>query len=156
MAIEILVRKQLPEQLKKVVPSQQMKKLAKRLLSDLECSDAELSIAFVDDAEMQTLNASYRGKNYPTDVLSFPQDEISGALALLGDVVISLPTAERQAKEYGNELSYEVARLLVHGILHLVGYEHEEVAEEVAERMFQKEAALLEVLVQEGLVTTSH
>lgn len=118
----------------------------------MECSEAELSIAFVDDAEMQTLNASYRGKDYPTDVLSFPQEDMGGAPALLGDVVISLPTAERQAKEYGTELSYEVARLLVHGILHLVGYEHEEVAEEVAERMCTKEAALLEVLVDEGLL----
>lgn len=89
-----------------------------------------LSIAFVADRPMQRLNAHYRGKNKPTDVLSFSQLEgergAAGA-ASLGDVVISVDTARRQGQEYGVGLRGEVLRLLVHGILHLCGFEHERV-----------------------------
>jgi len=84
---------------------------------------SEISILFVDDDEIQVLNRDYRGKDKPTDVLSFPQDEEIGSI--LGDVVISLETAKRQAKEKGHPFIREVFILLTHGILHLIGYDHE-------------------------------
>ena len=101
--------------------------------------EAELSILFVGDKKMQELNAVFRGVNRATDVLSFPQqnsDELrrkkksSGPFIchpplFLGDIVISIPTAARQAKISDWELYDEIYRLMVHGILHLLGYDHE-------------------------------
>src|SRR5438105_5458993 len=81
----------------------------------------DVSIALVSDREIRALNRRWRGKDRPTDVLSFPLDE-PGAL---GDVVISLDTARRQAREGGWPLSAELRRLLAHGILHCRGYDHE-------------------------------
>jgi len=83
---------------------------------------------FVDDAYIQGLNQQYRGIDAPTDVLSFAMQEgepfpEEGEL-ILGDVVISLETARRQASEYGHSLAREVAYLAVHGVLHLLGYDH--------------------------------
>ncbi|MCL4129344.1 UNVERIFIED_CONTAM: hypothetical protein GTU68_065078 [Idotea baltica] len=147
MAIEIVVRSQLPEPLKKVVPNQKILKVAKKLLSDLECSEAELSIAFISDAEILELNSSYRNKVSATDVLSFSQ-----APLLLGDIVISLETAQRQAQELGHGMYYEVIRLLVHGVLHLNGYEHEDVDNSVSEEMFSKERELMAMLETERLL----
>jgi probable rRNA maturation factor len=101
---------------------------ALRALRAIGRSDAELSIAFVDDAKIAQLNEAYRAKAGATDVLSFSQLEGEHAeLAgnLLGDVVISLETAARQARAAHRGLDSEVARLLVHGLLHLVGYDHE-------------------------------
>lgn len=106
--------------------------------------DAELSIALVGDVEMQRLNASYRGKDRPTDVLSFEMgDETPGdGSRLLGDVAISLDTAARQAAERGVTVAEEIRVLLAHGILHLLGYDHERSRPE-ARRMFARQRALL-------------
>jgi rRNA maturation RNase YbeY len=97
------------------------------------------------DPEIHALNRQYRGKNKPTDVLSFPlADELQPFL--LGDVVISIETAARQAQRRGHTLREELQTLLVHGILHLLGYDHE-VSRSEAIRMHRKErevkAALL-------------
>lgn len=114
---------------------------------------AELSVCLVDDAHIQELNRRYRGKDCPTDVLSFPQWEWQGepreatgdpAVTLLGDVVISLETAARQAEEFGHSLQREVAFLVVHGVLHLLGHEHETAAGE--ERMRALEEEVLQAL----------
>ncbi len=81
----------------------------------------------VDDAVIQSLNAAYRGKDQPTDVLSFAMGEGEfGDLnpGVLGDVVISVPTARRQARRSGREPIDQVTFLLTHGLLHLVGYDH--------------------------------
>jgi rRNA maturation RNase YbeY len=97
-------------------------------LRAIERPRAELSIAFVDDAKIAELNEAYRGKSGPTDVLSFSQlegEHVELAGNLLGDVVISLETAARQARSAHRGLDSELARLLVHGILHLIGYDHE-------------------------------
>lgn len=110
---------------------------ARRVLAELG-ERRELSVALVDDAEMQRLNASYRGINRPTDVLAFPTDHPS----LLGDVVISLDTAALQAARRAGSLGSEVRLLLVHGILHLLGYDHERSAAE-ARRMFREQRRLL-------------
>jgi len=83
--------------------------------------DPEISVVLCDDAFIQALNAQYRGKDAPTDVLSFAQDDPD----LLGDIVIALPTASRQAQDAGWALEDEVALLGVHGLLHLLGHDDE-------------------------------
>jgi probable rRNA maturation factor len=84
-------------------------------------SQVEVSILFCGDRRMRTLNRRYRRKDRPTDVLAFPAE----ADGLLGDIVISLPYASRQAKRLGEPASREIDRLLLHGLLHLLGYDHE-------------------------------
>ena len=84
-------------------------------------SKAELSVLFCGDARMRRLNRVYRGKDKTTDVLAFP----AGAGALLGDIVVSVPYAARQARRRGERASREIDRLLLHGYLHLLGYDHE-------------------------------
>lgn len=86
----------------------------------------EVGIAFVSDREMTKLNAAHRGKDKTTDVLSFSD----GQNGILGDIVISVAQAERQAREAGKPLRNELALLLVHGVLHLAGYDHATLKEE--------------------------
>jgi len=98
------------------------------ILQSLDCLEKEVSILFVDDAGIQKLNRQYRDIDQPTDVLSFPQtgdepDPLDSPL--LGDVVISTEMAWRQAGEHGLGLEEELLLLLIHGILHLLGYDHE-------------------------------
>jgi probable rRNA maturation factor len=105
---------------------------AVRVLRALHQGRAELSVALVDDAEMQALNESWRGKDRPTDVLSFSllEGEDAGLRGrLLGDVVIGVETAARQARSRHRGIDEEVARLLIHGTLHLLGHDHEQDAE---------------------------
>ena len=87
---------------------------------------AELSLVFCDDDFIQKLNKDFRGKNEPTDVLSFPMDEVvfESEVRMIGDVVISTETALRQADVIKHEPFLEVVFLLIHGVLHLHGYEH--------------------------------
>jgi probable rRNA maturation factor len=100
--------------------------LADRILRAAGDPQAELSVELVGDSRMRQLNQAYRGINRPTDVLAFSMREAPGpASSLLGDVVISLHTAVRQAKTAGHSLDHEVVRLLIHGVLHLLGYDHE-------------------------------
>ena len=106
---------------------------------------AELSIAIVDLAEMTELNEKWRGKQGPTDVLSFECDDLCAAEpeepVTLGDVVIAPEVAEVQAEEYGHTVEQELNLLLVHGVLHLLGYDHEEDSDATA--MQARERALL-------------
>jgi len=107
---------------------------------------AELSVAIVDLAEMTQLNESYRGKEGPTDVLSFECDDLcamadSDEPLTLGDVVIAPEVAESQAAEYGHTVEQELNLLLVHGVLHLLGYDHEDDSD--ADVMQARERALL-------------
>jgi len=128
------------------------------LLLLLGLKDAELSILFVNDRQMKELNHKYRGIDRTTDVLSFPQmsysvkrkalsvksyDAINAQrTTLLGDVVINLQAAKRQAPEHGLSFTGELRWLLIHGILHLIGYDHER--SKYAERkMRTKERELL-------------
>ena len=83
--------------------------------------DPEISVVLCDDPFIQSLNARYRGQDKPTDVLSFAQEDPD----VLGDIVISLPTAARQAEAAGWTLENEIALLGVHGLLHLLGYDDE-------------------------------
>lgn len=117
--------------------ARRLRAFARRFLSTLQVR-GELSVLVVDDAKIQELNRVWRSKDRPTDVLSFAGAEGTG---LLGDVVISLKTAERQAAERSRPLSDELARLLAHGLLHLLGHDHEEAA--AARRMAGAELQLL-------------
>lgn len=120
--------------------------LAQKILAASGAPAAELSLDLVGDRRIQRLNRQYRGRDYPTDVLAFPMRAVAGpASPLLGDVVISLHTAARQAEARGHSLDHEVVMLLIHGTLHLCGYDHERGARE-ARRMRRKELVILESL----------
>lgn len=111
--------------------------------------EAEVSVVFVDDKYIRSLNSEYRGIDSPTDVLSFAMLEGEAVPGqeeelILGDVVVSLQTAQRQAGEYGHSFRREVAYLTVHGVLHLLGYDHQE--EEGREEMRMKEEGILDRL----------
>jgi rRNA maturation RNase YbeY len=110
----------------KKYPARAARSTALEVLRLLDRAQAELSLALVGDAEIRKLNARYRGKDYATDVLSFPAgNESSAPVHLLGDVVISLDKTRAQAKERGRSVDEELAILLIHGIIHLLGYDHE-------------------------------
>ena len=122
---------------------------ASAVLQYLELLDAELSIVLCDDATIHPLNRDYRGKDKPTDVLSFAQREGEFAFLednLLGDVIISMETTRRQADERGHSVETELRVLLVHGILHLLGYDH--IEDDEAEIMEAKEREILRLLIQ--------
>ncbi|MFM8412310.1 MAG: rRNA maturation RNase YbeY [Alphaproteobacteria bacterium] len=122
---------------------------ARAVLSVLELGPCELSVALVDDEEMRALNRDWRGKDRPTDVLAFPQADPGepSPAGLLGDVVVSVPTAERQAAARGHSAEEEIRTLLVHGILHLLGYDHERGPAD-ARRMFRRQREVLASLVE--------
>ncbi|MGD1074711.1 MAG: rRNA maturation RNase YbeY [Thermodesulfovibrionales bacterium] len=109
---------------------QKFKKDSRELLRSYSLQRVELGILLVDDRRMKELNCRYRGLNMTTDVLSFPvyanvKEIPDKGETLIGDIVINLPAAKRQAVTYGNSFRQEVQRLLVHGFLHLMGYDHE-------------------------------
>lgn len=105
-----------------------LRRRARRVLLEMGFVKGELSLAFVDDGDMRVLNATYRSIDRPTDVLAFAMSE--GPFAdinpgILGDVVISTETALRQARRAGRDPDDEIDALLIHGVLHLIGYDHE-------------------------------
>jgi probable rRNA maturation factor len=97
-------------------------KRTQEMLNVLGSSDSSVTIAFVSDRKIRSLNQQFRGINKATDVLSFPRDHDAGEL---GDIAISLETAARQAKENCLTVNSEIAQLILHGLLHLSGYDHE-------------------------------
>ncbi len=106
--------------------SRMARRMAKRFLSFLGLDNIELSIVITSDSRIRVLNHQWRGKNEATDVLSFPagQEEGFGATRLLGDIVISLDTARKQAHFQKVSVEQELARYLAHGLLHLLGHDH--------------------------------
>ncbi len=122
-------------------------RVSEQVLAAFGLDEAELSVVLCDDAFIHPLNRDYRQKDKPTDVLSFSQregEEADEDDPVLGDVVISVETARRQAEERGHPLEHELRVLLVHGICHLLGYDHEE--DEEAEEMEALERDLLSEL----------
>jgi len=109
--------------------------------------DVELSVLLTDDDTISELNRRYLRKNGPTNVLAFPmgQESFSEKTAMLGDVVISLDTARKESNESGESLDRTVSRLLVHGILHLLGHDHEKSRAD-ARRMKKEEERLLALI----------
>ncbi len=141
MAVDIINRSK-----GKKVSAQRIKSKAYRILKLLGEEQSELSLALVGNGEIQKLNAHYRKKNEPTDVLSFPQEEdLATGGRLLGDVVISVEQAERQSKGENKPLEAEMEALLIHGILHLLGYDHE-VSPAEARRMKRMESRIRDAL----------
>jgi probable rRNA maturation factor len=130
-----------------------LRQAVRRLLQSEGRARAEVSVLLTDDAAVHAMNRDYRGKDKPTDVLSFAQSEqlgdapappvIPGMSEMLGDVVISVDTAVRQAATHNIALEQELALLAVHGVLHLIGYEDE--TEAGAEQMRVKEREILGV-----------
>lgn len=144
METEVLVRNSQPA---RVDESRIAEVASKSLAVEHFDEPAEISIVLVDDAQIRVLNRQYRGKDRPTDVLAFSQLEgedfaPDGEKAALGDVVISVETAARQADERGLALRDELDLLVAHGVLHLLGYD-DETADGAAE-MRQRESLILE------------
>ncbi len=139
------------EQTEVAVDTLRLERLARFVLArEGADEEAELSVALVDEDEMRRLNERYTGREGATDVLAFPMDEAEAEgeseepeePVLLGDVIICPALASQNAREYGTTPEKEISLLLVHGILHLVGFEHDGEAE--AETMRARERELLE------------
>lgn len=129
--------------------SQQEEKLLVDLVQTtarfLQLKEGEVSVVMVDNEEIRKLNRLYRSKDQPTDVLSFPMHDgpLNGdEYVVLGDVVISVPKAREQAQEYGHSFERELGFLLVHGLLHLAGFTHDD--EEEERRMFALQEEILQ------------
>jgi probable rRNA maturation factor len=130
--------------------TRKLKTLATKILQLVEEGDSELSVALIGNAEMRKLNARFRNKDYPTDVLSFPtEDHWPGTPHLVGDVIISVDKARQQAKERRRSLDEEMTTLLIHGVLHLLGYDHERSAKD-ARIMNRLEKKIYRALCDQG------
>jgi probable rRNA maturation factor len=105
---------------------QKLRKFAHATLTYLDAPPGDLTLVFADDETIQELNRRFAGKDRPTDVLSFPGEssDIKTGRSYYGDVVISLPYAEHQAQEAGHSLQDELTLLIIHGVLHLLGFDH--------------------------------
>jgi probable rRNA maturation factor len=129
----------------------ELKNQVKLVLKGLNLSNnTEVCVTFLDDNAMRKLNETYRGMKRTTDVLSFPQKErdsgnCNAAIAkenpttILGDILISIDTAKRHARFYGNTLEKEVQKLIIHGTLHLLGYDHKKKNDAFVMRKKEKE-----------------
>ena len=131
----------------KAVSDERLAAMALRVLEAEDAPPCELSVTVTDDETVRGLNREYAGEDAVTDVLSFSQREgeefvaAPGSVPPLGEVVIAYPQATRQAEERDRSVEEEVARLLIHGTLHLLGYDHAEAEEE--RRMRAREEELL-------------
>ena len=130
------------------LPTPPLEQKTEQILNALGCDDHELSLVIMDDAGIRELNATYRGKDKTTNVLSFPMQE--GEFSditpgLLGDVVISVDTAEQEARDAGISLPERMSQLLIHGILHLLGFDHEQ-GQAQARAMEEKSLELLRIV----------
>lgn len=104
----------------------------------LKTTSGEVSVLLTDDAEMQSLNAAWRGKDQPTDVLSFPADPMDAPF--LGDIAVGAGIAARDAEVQGKRLSDHLRHLLIHGFLHLLGHDHEEDTQAVEMETLERQA----------------
>lgn len=124
---------------------------AMKALDALGRRDVELSVVLVGDDRIRELNRDYLGRDRPTNVISFPQQEGEGpAGGHMGDVVISLERARDDALEAGIPVDERIKQLLVHGICHLAGYNHEDVSEETAAAMEEAERKVLTIIGEDA------
>ena len=132
-----------------------LRKTIEKVLIEEDKEKAELSIALVGPGRMKKINKKYRGKNRTTDVLSFPELEVSldkfkvGPLQKsknLGEIVVCLREIKKNAKKYKSDFKTELARVLIHGTLHLLGYDHEK-SEKKAQEMEEKQNYYLSKLI---------
>lgn len=145
---------------KSIIDSTELKQIIQYLLSKLTKEKigkniSELSLTVCDDEYIKTLNKEYRAKDKATDVLSFPMlsDFDCDLTFSLGDIVISIDTTIKQAKELGLSKEKRFYQLLIHGLLHLFGYDHENVSIEEKEQMERLEDELLDLLYAEVLAS---
>ena len=128
------------------------------VMNNLDCLNQEVSILLTADADIRKLNQQFRSIDQATDVLSFPQNAeedppIPGEL-ILGDIAVSLDTAQVQAKEHGLTFEEEIILLLIHGILHLLGYDHE-ISEQEEEKMRSKTRELFNLVFPRKVLANS-
>ena len=136
----------------KKVPSRKLMTIARAILDLTGQEKAELSLALIGNTEMRRLNARYRSKDYSTDVLSFPAEKnLPVETPLIGDVIISVEKAAEQAKARRRTLDEEMVTLLIHGIVHLLGYDHERSAKD-ARVMGRLEKKIHRQLCERGLI----
>lgn len=120
-------------------------------MAELACPEAELSILLVDDVRIQELNRRYLHRDRPTNVLAFSMKEGDFSTLhphLLGDVVISIETAERESDRFGLKAGEMVLLLVIHGILHLMGYDHEKLGRKAAREMAARQKELLRLVTK--------
>lgn len=119
---------------------------AARAVSDPRAAEGEVAIVLTDDAALLALNGRWRGRNEPTNVLSFPSDALAapGGAAPLGDIAIAYETTAREALAQGKPFAHHLAHLAVHGFLHLLGYDHE--SDDPAAAMERLESRILDRL----------
>jgi rRNA maturation RNase YbeY len=138
-------QKHIPLDLRKI------RRVARRILAELGLLDAEISLLFVNDLQIQLLNQRYLRRDKPTNVLAFPMREGEFSTLhphLLGDIVISVETAKRQSNRFGlNEMGM-IILLMIHGVLHLIGFEHEG-AKKGAREMATRQRELFQRVTQE-------
>ena len=122
-----------------------VRRFLKKILEFLDCKDKEISLLFVDNEEIQKLNKMYLNRDWPTNVMSFPlsNGEFSDVNPdILGDIVVSVEIAQKDAERVGIEFDDELDFLMIHGILHLLNYNHENTSDEIALLMKKKEQEL--------------
>jgi probable rRNA maturation factor len=124
--------------------------MMEKALKDLGCNDTELSILITGDKEIHELNRQYLKRDKPTNVLAFPMNTAKGEVntGMLGDIVISVDTAKREAVEMDITIQQRICELLVHGLTHLMGYDHE-ISKTEERKMQKEEKRLLLVLMEE-------
>ncbi|HYA14785.1 MAG TPA: rRNA maturation RNase YbeY [Syntrophales bacterium] len=126
-----------------------VKRVLSKIMNYLDCKDKEISLLFVNDNEIRKINKRYLNRGYSTNVLTFSLSE--GEFGninpkILGDIVISVETALKDAQEAGTKLNDELEFLMVHGMLHLLNYDHENVSEDEVKKMEMKEQEVLSAL----------
>jgi probable rRNA maturation factor len=156
MEINVLVDKEFKKQVKSIW----LKNLARQIQSAEKVNaKSEMTLVITGDEKIHELNLKYLDEDRPTDVLSFPMNEQLDAVPVfmnipdgklhLGDIIISYPTAVTQAKEHHHSVNREIIILLIHGILHLLGYDHD--LPERKRVMNKREAAILKTIEEQGL-----
>ncbi len=129
-----------------------------KIMDHLDCRNQEVSILLTGDTDIRRLNQEFRSIDQPTDVLSFPQnadeDPCIPEEVILGDIAVSLDIAKAQAKEHGLDFKEEIILLLIHGILHLLGYDHE-ISEQEEKQMRNKTRELFKLIFPKRLLADS-
>ena len=133
------------------VPAELIERAAQAVLAH-ESAEGDITVLLADNPRLQELNRDYLGIDAPTDVLSFPASETDPETGAhyLGDILISIPRAEEQAQSGGHPLEAELQLLVVHGVLHLLGYDHAEAGQKT--KMWKVQAEILEGLGLSGIV----
>ncbi len=128
------------------------------IMGHLDCPNQEVSILLTGDMDIRRLNQEFRNIDQPTDVLSFPQnseeDPAIPGETILGDIAVSLDTAKKQAQEHGLDFNEEIVLLLIHGILHLLGYDHE-ISEKEDKKMRSKTRELFNLVFPQKMLADS-